>query len=126
MQRVQHPFGRRRESAHGIGDLRHTAPAYGRDTIFVGDDRLWALDPTPGDSPAGGPAVRFGHEFAGRVGPGPIHDDGTLYAVAQVDAGRTRCWRSSDDRFRSAADVRDGSPKNPHELLQCMRYDGKY
>ncbi|PCR89622.1 outer membrane protein assembly factor BamB family protein [Natrinema ejinorense] len=70
---------------HEIGDWRHTAPAYGRDTVFVGGDRLQALDPTPGDSPDGGPAVRFEREFGGRVGPGPVLDDGTIYVVAQVD-----------------------------------------
>lgn len=70
---------------HEIGDWRHTAPAYGRDTVFVGGDRLYALDPTPGDSPDGGPAVRFEREFAGRVGPGPVLDDGTIYVVAEVD-----------------------------------------
>ncbi|WP_335998760.1 PQQ-binding-like beta-propeller repeat protein [Halorientalis halophila] len=67
-----------------IGDWRHTAPAFGRDTVFVGGDRLRALDPTPGDSAAGGPALRFEREFIGRVGPGPVLDDGTLYVVAQV------------------------------------------
>ncbi|MDF9746837.1 PQQ-like beta-propeller repeat protein [Natrinema salsiterrestre] len=72
---------------YDIGDWRHTAPAYGRDTVFVGGDRLRALDPTPGDSPSGGPAVRFEREFAGRVGPGPVLDDGTVYVVAQVDDG---------------------------------------
>lgn len=70
---------------YDIGDWQHTAPAYGRDTVFVGGDRLHALDPTPGDSPDGGPAVRFEREFAGRVGPGPVLDDGTIYVVAQVD-----------------------------------------
>ncbi len=34
--------------SHEIGDWRHTAPVYGRDTVFVGGDRLHALDPTPG------------------------------------------------------------------------------
>jgi outer membrane protein assembly factor BamB len=75
----------KRHWEYDIGDWRHTAPAYGRDTVFVGGDRLHALDPTPGDSPGGGPAVRFEREFAGRVGPGPILDDGTIYLVAQVD-----------------------------------------
>lgn len=70
---------------YDTGDWRHTAPAYGRDTLFVGGDRLWAVDPTPGDSPDGGPAVRFEREFAGRVGPGPVLDDGTLYVVAEVE-----------------------------------------
>ncbi|WP_226042225.1 PQQ-binding-like beta-propeller repeat protein [Natrinema sp. DC36] len=70
---------------HDIGDWRHTAPAYGRDTVFVGGDRLRALDPTPGDSPSGGPTLRFEREFAGRVGPGPVLDDGTIYVVARVD-----------------------------------------
>ncbi|ELZ10231.1 pyrrolo-quinoline quinone [Natrinema thermotolerans DSM 11552] len=70
---------------HDIGDWRHTAPAYGRDTVFVGGDRLYALDPTPGDSPDGGPAARFEREFAGRVGPGPVLDDGTIYVVAEVE-----------------------------------------
>ncbi|WP_339103087.1 PQQ-binding-like beta-propeller repeat protein [Haloterrigena salinisoli] len=68
-----------------IGDWRHTAPAYGRDTVFVGGDCLRAFDPTPGDSPDDGPAVRFEREFAGRVGPGPVLDDGTLYVVTGVE-----------------------------------------
>jgi outer membrane protein assembly factor BamB len=71
---------------HGIGDWRHTAPAVGRDTVFVGGDRLRALDPTPGGDPDGGPALRFEREFAGRVGPGPVLDDGTLYVIAEVEA----------------------------------------
>lgn len=66
------------------GDWQRTAPAYGRDTVFVGGDRLRALDPTPGDDPADGPAVRFEQEFAGRVGPGPVLDDGVLYVIAEV------------------------------------------
>ncbi|APX96627.1 outer membrane protein assembly factor BamB family protein [Natronorubrum daqingense] len=70
---------------HEIGDWNHTAPAYGRETVFVGGDRLWAFDPTPGDSPEGGPAVRFDREFAGRVGAGPILDDGSIYVVAEVE-----------------------------------------
>ncbi|QCS42205.1 PQQ-binding-like beta-propeller repeat protein [Natrinema versiforme] len=70
---------------YDTGDWRHTAPAYGRDTLFVGGDRLWAVDPTPGDSPDGGPAVRFERKFAGRVGLGPVLDDGTLYVVAEVE-----------------------------------------
>jgi len=74
---------RRWESA--IGDWQHTAPAAGRDTVFVGGDRLWAFDPTPSNSLGRGPAVRFEQEFAGRVGPGPVLDDGTLYVVAHVD-----------------------------------------
>lgn len=73
---------------HGVGDWRHTAPAVGRDTLFVGGDRLRALDPTPGDGPlSSGPAVRFEREFHGRVGPGPVLDDGTLYVVAKTDEG---------------------------------------
>ena len=65
-----------------MGDWRHTAPCYGRDTLFVGGDRLWALDPTP--SGGAGPAVRFERSFAGRVGPGPVVDDGRLYVVAET------------------------------------------
>jgi outer membrane protein assembly factor BamB len=67
---------------HAIGDWPRTAPAFGRDTLFVGGDRLWALDPTVGDGLSGGPAVRFEHSFHGRVGPGPVLNDGTLYVVA--------------------------------------------
>lgn len=67
---------------HGMGDWRHTAPCYGRDTLFVGGDRLWALDPTP--SGGNGPAVRFERSFDGRVGPGPVVDDGRLYVVAET------------------------------------------
>lgn len=73
---------------HDIGDWRHTAPAYGRDTIFVGGDRLYALDPDPSNSLQSGPALRFDREFAGRVGPGPVLDDGVLYVVAEVEADR--------------------------------------
>lgn len=71
-----------------IGDWRHTAPAYGRETIFVGGDRLRAFDPTPGDNPGSGPALRFERKFAGRVGPGPVIDDGTLYVIAEVEDSR--------------------------------------
>ncbi|AHG02283.1 pyrrolo-quinoline quinone (plasmid) [Halostagnicola larsenii XH-48] len=70
------------------GDWRHTAPAYGRDTVFVGGDRLYAFDPDPGSSLRSGPALRFDREFAGRVGPGPVLDDGALYVVAEVEADR--------------------------------------
>ncbi|UPV74689.1 PQQ-binding-like beta-propeller repeat protein [Halorussus limi] len=67
------------------GDWRHTAPALGRDTLFVGGDALYALDPTPKSVPlADGPAVRFERSFHGRVGPGPTLDDGVLYVVAQT------------------------------------------
>lgn len=70
---------------HQIGDWRHTAPAIGRDTLFVGGDRLWALDPTPdGGAFDSGPAVRYERSFHGRVGPGPVLDDGTLYVVAET------------------------------------------
>ncbi|SDR14187.1 outer membrane protein assembly factor BamB family protein [Natronobacterium texcoconense] len=70
---------------YDVGDWSQTAPAYGRETVFVGGDALYALDPTPGGNPDDGPAVRFRQEFAGRVGPGPILDDGVLYVVAEVD-----------------------------------------
>lgn len=67
------------------GDWRHTAPALGRDTLFVGGDALYALDPTPKSVPlADGPAVRFERSFHGRVGPGPTLDGGVLYVVAQT------------------------------------------
>ncbi|ELY93883.1 pyrrolo-quinoline quinone [Natrialba hulunbeirensis JCM 10989] len=74
-------------SAHweyDIGDWQHTAPAYGRETLFVGGDALYALDPSPGGVLSDGPAVRFRQEFGGRVGPGPVLDDGVLYVVAEV------------------------------------------
>ncbi|SFS99248.1 PQQ-like beta-propeller repeat protein [Halostagnicola kamekurae] len=71
---------------HDIGDWRHTAPAYGRDTVFVGGDRLYAFDPDPSSGLQSGPALRFDREFAGRVGPGPVLDDGVLYAVAEIEA----------------------------------------
>ncbi|WP_436344577.1 PQQ-binding-like beta-propeller repeat protein [Natronorubrum sp. FCH18a] len=70
---------------YDIGDWRHTAPAYGRETVFVGGDRLRAFDPSPGSDPDNGPALRFEREFEGRVGPGPVLDDGTLYVVAAVE-----------------------------------------
>lgn len=67
------------------GDWRHTAPALGRDTLFVGGDALYALDPTPRTTPLDdGPAIRFERSFHGRVGPGPVLDDGVLYVVAQT------------------------------------------
>ncbi|MFC5367696.1 PQQ-binding-like beta-propeller repeat protein [Salinirubrum litoreum] len=69
---------------HALGDWRHTAPAFGRDTLFVGGDRLWALDPTAGSELSRGPAVRFERSFHGRVGPGPVLNDGTLYVVAET------------------------------------------
>ena len=68
---------------HALGDWDVTAPAIGRDTLFVGGDRLWALDPTEGGGDAG-PPVRFERSFHGRVGPGPVLDDGTLYVVAET------------------------------------------
>lgn len=69
----------------GTGDWRHTAPALGRDTLFVGGDALYALDPTPGSALLDdGPAVRFEQSFYGRVGPGPTLDDGVLYVVVQT------------------------------------------
>lgn len=64
----------------------NTAPAFARDTLFVGGDRLWALDPTPGgEAGERGPAVRWEKSFHGRVGPGPVLDDGKLFVVAQTD-----------------------------------------
>jgi len=72
-----------------VGDWGHTAPAAARDTVFVGGDALYAFDATPGGDPAGGPALRFEHSFPGRVGPGPVLDDGTLYTVAEVEEGKT-------------------------------------
>lgn len=75
---------------HQLGDWRHTAPAIGRDTLFVGGDRLWALDPTPKEGVLGsGPAVRYERSFHGRVGPGPVLDDGTLYVVAETGPDST-------------------------------------
>jgi outer membrane protein assembly factor BamB len=70
---------------HEIGDWRQTAPAIGRETLFVGGDRLWALATTAeGTTLGSGPGVRFEREFYGRVGPGPVLNDGTLYVVAQT------------------------------------------
>lgn len=74
---------------HDVGDWRWTAPALGRDTLFVGGDKLYAFDPTPSVRvPGTGPAKRFEKSFHGRVGPGPVLNDGVLYVVAQT--GR---WR---------------------------------
>ncbi|WP_158058094.1 outer membrane protein assembly factor BamB family protein [Halorussus halophilus] len=69
-----------------IGDWSGTAPAIGRDTLFVGGDKLYAFDPTPKGLDAGGssPAKRFEKSFHGRVGPGPVLDDGVLYVIAQT------------------------------------------
>jgi outer membrane protein assembly factor BamB len=72
----------------GIGEERRTAPVVGRETVFVGGDRLWALDPAPEGDPSDGPAVRFEREFdGGGVGPGPVLDDGVCYVVAAVGDG---------------------------------------
>jgi outer membrane protein assembly factor BamB len=68
-----------------IGEWRHTAPVLGRDTLFVGGDRLFAFDPTP--TPGffdGGPVTRFEKTFHGHVGPGPVLDDGSLYTIAET------------------------------------------
>jgi len=70
---------------YDTGNWRWTAPALGRDTLFVGGDRLYALDPTPGPGTPDEPAVRFERSFHGRVGPGPVLDDGTIYVVAETD-----------------------------------------
>lgn len=70
---------------HDTGDWRHTAPALARDTLFVGGDGLHALDPTPSGG-GSGPATRFTETWHGRVGPGPVVNDGTLYVVAETDA----------------------------------------
>ncbi|WP_458206123.1 outer membrane protein assembly factor BamB family protein [Haladaptatus sp. NG-SE-30] len=70
---------------YDTGDWRWTAPALGRDTLFVGGDKLYAFDPTPSlRIPGTGPAKRFERSFHGRVGPGPVLDDGVLYVVAQT------------------------------------------
>jgi outer membrane protein assembly factor BamB len=58
-----------------------TAPAFGRETLFVGGDRLQALDPSSSGLIGGGPAVRFEHDLGGPVGPGPVLDDGVLYTA---------------------------------------------
>lgn len=68
------------------GDWRLTAPVYARDTVFVGGDKLYALDPDPGGNLENGPAVRFERDLGGRVGPGPIIDDGRLYVVVGTDS----------------------------------------
>jgi outer membrane protein assembly factor BamB len=71
------------ESTGTDGD---TAPVLGRDTLFVGGDALYAFDPTPesGLLDGGGPALRFSESFHGGVGPGPVVDDGRLYAVVET------------------------------------------
>lgn len=70
---------------HQHGDWQQTAPAIGRETLFVGGDRLWALDPSPGGQVGGArPAVRYEQSFHGRVGPGPVLADGTLYVIAET------------------------------------------
>lgn len=67
------------------GEWAHTAPVYGRDTVFVGGDKLYALDPDPGGNLGDGPAVRYTRDLGGRVGPGPVLNDGRLYVVAGPD-----------------------------------------
>ena len=70
---------------HETGDWRWTAPALGRDTLFVGGDALYAFDPTPSSQLlGGGPVLRFEESFHGRVGPGPVLNDGVLYVIAQT------------------------------------------
>lgn len=69
---------------YDTGDWQWTAPALGRDTLFVGGDKLYALDPSPIGLLEEGPATRFEKSFAGRVGPGPVLDDGVLYTIAQT------------------------------------------
>jgi outer membrane protein assembly factor BamB len=70
---------------HDTGDWRWTAPALGRDTLFVGGDALYAFDPTPDSGLFGdGPVLRFEETFHGRVGPGPVLNDGVVYVVAQT------------------------------------------
>lgn len=70
---------------YDTGNWRWTAPALGRDTLFVGGNRLYAVDPTPSFGLLDdGPATRFEKSFHGRVGPGPVLDDGTLFTIAQT------------------------------------------
>jgi outer membrane protein assembly factor BamB len=66
---------------HDTGDWRHTAPALGRDTLFVGGDALYAFDPTP--SGGDGPALRFEQSFEGAVNA-PVVDDGVVYVVTRT------------------------------------------
>ncbi|WP_435364843.1 PQQ-binding-like beta-propeller repeat protein [Haloarchaeobius sp. DYHT-AS-18] len=67
------------------GNWRHTAPVLARDTLFVGGDKLYALDPTPsGGVLDDGPATRWTKSFHGEVGPGPVIDDGVIYTVAET------------------------------------------
>jgi outer membrane protein assembly factor BamB len=73
---------------HPTGEWEVTAPVYARDTIFVGGDQLYALDPTPGGSTADGPAVRYTRDLGDRVGPGPVIDDGRLYVIAGPEDGQ--------------------------------------
>ncbi len=75
-----------RRWTYDTGDWRHTAPVLARDTVFVGGDKLYALDPTPNTTAFGedGPATRWERSFHGRVGPGPVIDDGVIYVVAQT------------------------------------------
>ena len=66
-------------AVHGAEDVT------GRETIFIGGDRLWALDPSPDDGIfRSAPAVRYEKTFYGRVGPGPVLDDGVLYVVVET------------------------------------------
>lgn len=88
----------RRRWEFGIGDRNHNmAPVVGRETVFVGGDSLWALDPAPGGDPDDGPAIRFEWEFDGRLGPGPVLDDGILYVFAEVDGEFALLALENDD-----------------------------
>ncbi|WP_458190030.1 hypothetical protein [Haladaptatus sp. NG-WS-4] len=54
--------------------------------MFVDGDKLYAFDPTPESGLfEDGPALRFEKSFYGRVGPGPVLDDGSLYVVARTE-----------------------------------------
>jgi outer membrane protein assembly factor BamB len=72
------------------GQGERTAPALCRDTLFVGGDRLSAIDPTPNSGYFDvGPVTRFEKSFHGRVGPGPVLNDGVLYTIAKTGPSNT-------------------------------------
>jgi len=59
-----------------------TAPAVVGDTLYVGGDRLYALDPTGGGDP-----VRFAMDLGGDVRPDVSAGDGVLYVPVFLEDG---------------------------------------
>jgi outer membrane protein assembly factor BamB len=89
--RTRAPLRGRLERRHGV---RERGLAVGEHLYAAGTD-LHAVDPgtgehvwsrETGDWRWTAPALRFEVSFRGRVGPGPVLDDGVVYVVAQTGA----------------------------------------